>query len=172
MWSLLRQILGTVVLAVAIFFLLSITVQSSIVVGNSMEPGIKDGQWLIINKAVYAFHEPERGDIIVFQPPYNWHDDYIKRIIALPGEAIEIKEKVVYVNGSPLDEPYIIDAPDYTLSQYRIPDGSYFVLGDNRNVSSDSHNGWTVPRQNIVGKAWLSVWPLNEWEFVPNFSLP
>ena len=78
---------------------------------------------------------------------------------------------VVYVNGSPLDEPYIKNSPNYTLDEEKIPDNKYFVLGDNRGNSNDSHSGWLVPRQNIVGKAWLSIWPPNKWEAVPDYPL-
>ena len=77
----------------------------------------------------------------------------------------------VYVNGSQLDEPYIKTSPNYTFSQQKILENEYFVLGDNRNNSNDSHNGWTVPRQNIIGKAWLSIWPPSEWRLVPSYPL-
>jgi len=169
--SFLREILVTIILAIVIFFALQTTIQSFIVVGSSMEPGLHEGQRLLINKAVYFFQEPERGDIIVFYPPDNPQVDYIKRIIALPGDTIEVKKGAIYVNGSQLNEPYIKDPPEYTIHEQKIPGDKYFVLGDNRNNSSDSHNGWTVPRQNIIGKAWLSIWPPTEWELVPNYSL-
>ena len=171
-----RELLVTFILAIVVFFILQATVQSFIVVGKSMEPGLHEGQRLIISKVVYAFHEPERGDVIVFHPPDNPETEYIKRIIALPGEAVEVKEGKVYVykNGKavPLDESsYINDPPKYTMSKDRVPHDSYFVLGDNRNNSNDSHNDWTVPHKNIIGKAWLSVWPPGEWGIFPNYAL-
>jgi len=176
MRAFLRDILGTLILAVVIFFLLQATVQTSIVVGPSMKPSFQGGERLLINKAVYFFHEPERGDVIVFHPPNNGQGDYIKRIIALPGESVEIKEGTVYIykNGNAilLDEPYIKALPSYTIRQRQIRENHYFVLGDNRNNSNDSHKGWTVPRQNIIGKAWLSIWPPTEWELVPRYPLP
>jgi len=159
----LREILGLILLAVVIFLLLQVVFPRFQVVGSSMEPNLHDGQRLLINKAVYFFREPEAGEVVVFQPPNNRRADYIKRIIALPDDVVEVKGGVVYVNGSPLDEPYIKDEPSYTLGLEEIPENSYFVLGDNRNNSNDSHNGWTVPRQNIVGKAWLSIWPPSQW---------
>lgn len=171
MRAFLREILGALILAVVIFFLLQATVQSFIVVGASMEPSFDEGQRLLISKVVYKFYEPERGDVIVFHPGNNRRADYIKRIIALPGDTIEVKMGEVYINGSKLNEPYIKDPPSYTLRQQKIPEGEYFVLGDNRNNSNDSHNGWTVPRQNIIGKAWLKIWPPGEWGLVPNYSL-
>ncbi|RLC63748.1 MAG: signal peptidase I [Chloroflexi bacterium] len=167
----LREILGLILLAVAIFLLLQVVFPRFEVVGSSMEPNLHDGQRLLVNKAVYFFREPEAGEVIVFQPPNNRRTDYIKRIIALPGDTVEVKAGVVYVNGSPLDEPYIKDQPSYTLGPQKIPEDSYFVLGDNRNNSNDSHNGWTVPRQNIVGKAWISIWPPGQWGVVTNYKL-
>ena len=167
----LREILATLVLAVVIFLLLQTTIQSSVVVGSSMEPDLKDGQRLLINKVVYTFDEPQRGDVIVFNSPNNSQTDFIKRIIGLSGDTIEIKKGTVSVNGSKLYEPYIADPPSYTLQPYKVQENNYFVLGDNRNRSNDSHNGWTVPHQNIIGKAWLSIWPPSEWGLVSNYPL-
>lgn len=168
-----RETLVTLVLAVAIFFTLQYTVQSFIVVGSSMQPTLHDGQRMLVNKVVYSLHEPERGDVIVFQPPNGTASDYVKRIIALPGESVEIKDGTVYIHQDdkvfPLNENgYIAQPPSYTLTILKVPQDSYFVLGDNRNNSNDSHNKWTVPRQNIIGKAWLSIWPPKEWGIVPN----
>jgi len=139
-----------------------------------MEPGLQNGQQLLINKVVYYFHEPERGDVIILHPPPPYSPKttpFIKRIIALSGDTVEVKNGVVYVNGSELDEPYIKEPPGYNFQQKKIPENEYFVLGDNRNNASDSHNGWTVPRQNIIGKTWLSIWPPSEWGLAPNYSL-
>jgi signal peptidase I len=139
-----------------------------------MEPSLQNGQQLLVNKVVYYFHEPERGDVIILHPPPPYNPEttpFIKRIIALPGDTIEVKNGAVYVNGSKLDEPYIKESPAYSFQQQKIPEDEYFVLGDNRNNTNDSHNGWTVPRQNIIGKAWLSIWPPGEWGFVLNYSL-
>ena len=172
MRAFLRDIVVIVVAAIVIFLLLQTTVQKSVVNGCSMEPCLQDGQQLLINKAVYHFHEPERGDIIVFHPPNNQESShFIKRIIALPGDTVEVKGGAVYVNGSKLDESYIKELPKYILPQRKIPENNYFVLGDNRNNSNDSHNGWTVPRQNITGKAWLSVWPPDRWGLVAHYPL-
>jgi len=166
-----RELLITAIVAVVIFFVIQATVQTFVVVGTSMMPGFHDGQRLLVGKAAYTFHEPERGDIVVFQPPNGQPGDYIKRIIGLPGDTVEIKKGTVYVNGSPLDEPYIKNPPNYTLKEEKIDEDSYFVLGDNRDNSNDSHSGWVVPRQNIVGKAWLSIWPPDKWGLAPNYPL-
>jgi len=171
MRTFLREVLLTVVLALVIFLLLHATVQSFIVVGSSMEPNFQEGERLVTNKLVYKLHQPERGEVIVFHPPNNQQTDYIKRVIALPGDSVEVKNGVVYVNGTKLDEPYIKEPPAYTLTERKILENEYFVLGDNRNSSNDSHNGWTVPRQNIIGKAWLVFWPLKEWGLVRHYPL-
>lgn len=176
----LREVLGTLLLAVAIFLLIQATVQPSVVIGSSMEPNLQNGQRVLISKVAYLFHEPERGDIVVFNPPENFasEDDYIKRIIGLPGEVIEIKEGKVYIHQEDgnvliLDEAEYIDTPaTYSFLSETIPPDEYFVLGDNRNSSNDSHGGWMVPRQDIIGKAWLSIWPADTWGLAPNYSLP
>ena len=166
-----REILAIIILAVVITLLLHTTIQTSVVITSSMESTLQVGQRLLINKVAYKFHEPERGDIIVFRPPNSSEVLYIKRIIGLPGDTIEIKMRAVYVNGSKLDEPYIREPPAYTFPQYEIPENNYFLLGDNRNNSSDSHTGWTLPRQDIIGKAWLSIWPPDRWGLAPNYPL-
>lgn len=169
----LREILGTIILAVVIFILLQTTVQSFIVEGPSMEDSFHNGQRLLVvkNQIAYVFHEPERGDVTIFRPPGNRRGDYIKRIIGLPGDTIEIKSRAVYINGTELNEPYVKDPPNYTFAPIKVPENKYFVLGDNRNNSNDSHSGWMVPRQNIIGKVWLSIWPPDEWELAPNYPL-
>ena len=172
MKAFLREILVTLTLAVAIFILLQATVQSFVVIGSSMTPNLHENERLLVSKVVYRLHEPERGDVVVFRPPNRDHGDFIKRIIGLPGETVEVKNGAVYVNGREVDEPYIKDSPRYTVPQQTISRNEYFVLGDNRNNSNDSHNGWTVPRQRIVGKAWLLIWPPAKWGSTPNYSLP
>jgi signal peptidase I len=171
MRTLYRDVAITLGLALVIFLLLQVTVQSYIVVGSSMQPDFQSGERVVINKVIYKLHQPERGDVIVFHPPNNQNEDFIKRVIALPGDSVEVKNGAVYVNGSKLDEPYIKEPPAYTFPEEIVPDNEYFVLGDNRNNSNDSHNGWTVPRENIVGKAWLSFWPLSELGFVHHYLL-
>ncbi len=172
MRGLLREILIIITVAVGIFFLLQTTVQSFIVVGTSMKPTFEQGQRLLVNKAVYRFREPQRGDVIVFHPPNNQRDDYVKRVIAIPGDTVKIEKGVVYVNGSELSEPYINteNPATYSLGEQTIPD-NYFVLGDNRKNSNDSHNGWTVEDKDIIGKAWLSIWPPNQWGLVAHYPL-
>ncbi len=178
MRAFLRDTLTTLIIAVVIFFGLQATVQSYIVDGASMNPDFQDGQRLLVNKAVYKFfHEPERGDVVIFHPPQQSEDaiPLIKRIIGLPGESVEIKEGIVYIHkkdGSTLalDEPYITEPARRPFKEDTIPENQYFVLGDNRNNSGDSRNGWQLPRQNIIGKAWLSIWPPDKWALAAHYS--
>jgi len=172
MRAIFRDIVITLILALVIFFLLQFTVQSFVVVGSSMQPNFQDGERLVVNKVSYRLHQPETGDVIVFHPPNNQEADYIKRLIALPGETVKVENGMVYINGLPLDEPYQInESPKYTLPEQKVPENEYFVLGDNRNNSNDSHNGWTVPQENIIGKVWLLIWPPREWGVIPDYSL-
>jgi len=167
----LRELFITVALALGVFLLLRFTIDTVIVLGISMEPSFHTGQRVLISKVTYRLHEPERGDVIVFQPSNGDQGEYIKRIIALPGDTVEVKNGAVYVNGTRLKEPYINSTPSYRLDGHKVPADNYFVLGDNRNHSNDSHNGWVVPRENIVGKAWVSIWPPPKWGPVPEYSL-
>ena len=107
--------------------------------------------------------------MVTLHPPSNLSVDYIKRVIALPGETVEIKDGFVYINGKPLSEPYVLDPPRYTMKQLEVPKGYCFVLGDNRDNSNDSHIWGPLPRDNIIGKVWLSIWPPDDWEVAPNY---
>lgn len=174
----LREVLVTLAIALIIFIFIQATIQSSIVLFSSMKPNLHEGQRIVISKIVYWFHEPERGDIIVFPNPNNPDEEYIKRIIGLPGELVEIKSGVVHIHQTDgsiliLDESdYIDDPANNDYSGNTIAEDNYFVMGDNRNNSYDSRRNWTVPRDEIVGKAWLSIWPLSDWGLVANYSFP
>jgi signal peptidase I len=141
-----------------------------------MQPNFEEGERLVINKLVYRLHQPERGDVIVFHPPGNQQADYIKRVIGLPDESVEIKGGKVYIhkedgNVEQLVEPYITELATRDFRGDKIPENEYFVLGDNRNHSNDSRNFGSVSREKIIGKAWLSIWPPSEWGVVPDYSL-
>ncbi len=145
-----------------------------------MSPGLVDGERVFISKLAYHFgHTPRRGDIIVFTPPPELGSsvDYIKRIIGLPGEKVEIKNGAVYIHEPggtvlQLDERAYAVPTSYTYLSDVIPEGRYFVMGDNRAVSEDSHNGWTVPLKDIMGRARFVAWPPREWGRAPNYPLP
>jgi signal peptidase I len=133
---------------------------------GSMLPTLEINDRLIVDKVGYRFQTPQRGDIVVFNPTQkleeqNFHDAFIKRIIGLPGETVEVKSGKVYINSQPLSENYIESSPNYQYGPATVPPDSYLVLGDNRNNSYDSHYWGFVPRENIVGRAVLRFWPPN-----------
>ena len=166
-----RDIIVPLVAALAIFALFQVTIGSFKVYGASMLPSIQPGEYIIVSKAAYFFSPPEHGEVIVFHSPRDPNSDLIKRIIALPGDTIEIKDGTVFVNDTPLTETYTLEPPNYAYPHQEIPADHYFVLGDNRNNSADSHRGWTAPRQNIVGKAWLTYWPPEKWRLIEHYTL-
>jgi signal peptidase I len=168
MKSYIRELLITLALAAVIFVSLRLVIQSSEVFDISMQPTLIEGQRLIVIK---TFFSPQRGDIIVVYPPQENTRQYVKRLIGLPGDTIEIHGGKVYVDNVALVEPYIKAAPAYTMSVVKLGPDQYFVLGDNRNNSTDSHFGWTVSRSNIVGKAWLRFWPFNKFGNPGNYDL-
>lgn len=167
----LRDIILPLIAAIAIFALVKNTIGSFKVYGLSMLPTIQNGDYIIVNKAAYLFTPPRRGEIIVLESPQGNSSDLIKRIIALPGDTIEINNGTVFVNNTPLVEPYILEKPHYTLPPQKIPPDNYFLLGDNRNSSADSHTGWTLPSAKIVGKAWLVYWPPPMWRTIKHCTL-
>lgn len=132
----------------------------------SMQPTLYERDFVLVNKLAYQVGAPNRGDVIVFEYPLDPDSEpYIKRIIGLPGERIEIHNGTVFVNGEPLSEPYTKASPNYTGS-WNVPEGSLFVLGDNRNNSSDSHQWGMVPIENVLGKALFVYFPLSHWQFL------
>jgi signal peptidase I len=168
-----REVAITVLIAVAIFALLRLTVQSYTVVMSSMEPNFQQGECIMVNKVCYRSSAPQRGQVIIFDPPFDSPHPYIKRVIGLPGETVEIKDGQVFINEIPIDEPYIFPEPPQNNKDYSpkvLSDDEYFVLGDNRNNSNDSRAGWTVPRDNIIGKAWFIYWPPGRWGVVKHYS--
>lgn len=135
---------------------------------ESMVPTLKVYDKLIVDKLSYHFTDPQRGDIVVFSPTDNimrdnpnLKDAFIKRVIGLPGEKVEVKGGRVYINDQPLRENYIEDLPQYKYGPATVPPNSYLVLGDNRNNSYDSHFWGFVPHDNIIGRAIVRFWPPN-----------
>jgi signal peptidase I len=200
-----RELVETVILALLIFFAVKAVVQNFRVEGSSMEPSLQGEQYLLVNKAIYfrvdmdrihqflpfvpgdngrerhLFRAPRRGDVIVFRYPGDTSRDFIKRVIGVPGDTVEVKDGTVFINGAPLKEDYILSAPNYTYGPKTVPEGNYFVLGDNRRNSFDSH-AWGqscpeqqtcdfVPEENIIGQAWVSYWPFDSLGFVNNESV-
>jgi len=168
--SILREIIETVLLTLLIFLAIRTLIQNFRIEGVSMEPNLHDGQYLIINKLVYYLHPPERGDIVVFHYPKNPQRDFIKRIIGLPGEKVAVREERILINDEELDEPYALHMGKYTWGPQLLGEDEYFVLGDNRNSSSDSHSWGTLPGDAIIGKAWISYWPPKHLGLMPHYS--
>ena len=166
-----REVAETLILTFAIFFLIRIPFQNFRIEGFSMEPTLHTGQYIIVNRALYRwFSPPARGDIIVLRPPNNLDRDYIKRIVGLPGETVEVRQGKVFINGQPLEEKYIQRPGSYTKPATTLGPKEYFVLGDNRDNSNDSHTWGPLPEDLIEGKAWVTYWPPQDWGMVPNFS--
>jgi signal peptidase I len=181
-----REIVETLLLAALIFFLVRLVVLNFRVDGQSMTPNLDDGQMLLVNRNAYEFVDwqgntfypfdpPERGDIVVFNPPTESDKPYIKRIIGLPGDEVTFNNGQVFVNGEMLDEDYIEDRTRCGRSDFCdviVPEGQIFVLGDHRSNSSDSRVFGPVPIENVIGKAWLSYWPADDIGFVPHEDYP
>lgn len=171
-WPVLREIIETILLAAIIWLAVNFATARYVVDGQSMEPNLHTGQFLIVSRLAYRFGDPQRGDIIVFDFPGNPSDDYVKRIIGLPGEKVTIENGHIFINGQRLDEPYL-PPDDITLpsqGQWTVPDGQYFVLGDNRAHSSDSRSWGMLEMNKIIGKAWVSYWPPQTWGLLPHYD--
>jgi signal peptidase I len=164
-WRFVLDVLETIVLSVLLFLAIN-TISARIRVdGFSMEPTLKNGEFVIVNKLAYTLGKPKIGDVIVFRYPRNPQEEYIKRVIGLPGDQVNIANGQVMVNGQTLKEPYIFSPPRY-VSDWTVPPNSLFVLGDNRNNSSDSHNWGPVPMDNVIGKALFVYWPPAQWGLI------
>jgi len=155
----------TIVLAVVLFFAINAVSARVRVDGFSMVPTLQDGEYVLVNRLAYRTSLPDRGDIIVFVSPQTSDLDLIKRVIGLPGDHIRIMNGEVQVNGQVLDEDYIAAAPIYS-GEWNVPEDNLFVLGDNRNDSSDSHAWGLLPIDNVIGKAILIYWPIPEWTLI------
>jgi signal peptidase I len=164
------DVLETLVLSVVLFVSINLISARIRVDGASMEPTLLSGEYVIVNRISYKLGTPQRGDIIVFHFPRDPREEYIKRVIGLPGDDVEVKDGKVYVNGQALDESYLKVQTNYPGS-WRVPEGQLFVLGDNRNNSSDSHDWGTVPMNYVVGKAVLVYWPPPEWGLIDHVPL-
>lgn len=164
------DIFETLVLSVVLFVSVNIISARIRVEGDSMVPTLISGEYVVVNRMSYRLGNPHRGDIIVFHFPRNPAEEYIKRIIGLSGDVIEIMNGSVYINGQPLDESYLDVKINYT-GKWEVPQGQLFVLGDNRNNSSDSHDWGTVPMDYVVGKAVMVYWPPPEWGLIDHVKL-
>ena len=196
-----RELLETAIFILLVFFIVRGIVQNFKIEGSSMEPTMHNSQFILVNKLIYfhfdinapmrlmpgqenlsqriiyPFHQPQRGDIVVFEYPRDVSKDYIKRVIALPGETIEFRDQQIYVNGQLLDEEYLKGALSYCYSgepcngkPYLVPAGTIFVMGDNRTNSSDSRDWGALPFDRVIGQAWVIYYPFSEWGLVPHYT--
>jgi signal peptidase I len=165
-YRLIREIIETLVLTALMFLVIRLAVQNFNIDGMSLEPTLHNQELVLVDKWSYMFHAPQRGDVIVFVAPPNPSQDYIKRVIGLPGDVVSVQGTKVTVNGKTLNESFIAASrqgnPFPSFTDRVIPPNDYFVLGDNRAGSSDSRDWGCVPRANIIGRAALVYWPLGQ----------
>ena len=163
------RFLGSLVVALLFLLAIFITTGNFTVGGDSGEPTIYDGQRVVKIRAAYWFGDPQRGDVITCEHPQE-RMGLIKRVIALPGEWVQVTTDYVYINGDPLNEPYTKGENDPIYPRTQVPENSYFVMGDNRKNSTDSRAFGMLPRENITGRAWLVYWPLSDWHLIRGVS--
>ena len=163
------DMIETLLLALVLFLGINLVTARIRVDGSSMEPTLHHGDYVIVNRLAYKWAKPHRGDVIVFRFPRNPRQEYVKRILGLEGDEINITNGQVFVNGQLLEESYIAEAPRYS-SSWRVPQDSLFVLGDNRNHSSDSHDWEYVPMENVIGKALVVYWPPPAWGLIAHIT--
>jgi signal peptidase I len=164
------DLIETLLLAVVLYLGINAVSARVRVDGFSMVPTLQDGEYVLVSKLSYRLGEAQHGDIIVFKYPGEPQQDLIKRIIGLPGDSVQVSGSVVSVNGQPLVEPYIAASPVYQ-GNWQVPKGYLFVLGDNRNDSSDSHSWGLLPLENVIGKAILIYWPPPEWNIISHYEI-
>lgn len=194
-----RELIELVVFVVLLFFLVRGVLQNFVIEGISMEPTLHQNQFILVNKlaythfdlnaplrlvdpsapvnVIYPFGMPKYGDIVVFEYPNDISKDYIKRIIGLPGDEVSVRDGVVFVNGQQLAEPYLQGAPTYCQSydlcaneSVFVDQDAFFVMGDNRENSSDSREWGMLPIDRMIGQAWVVYWPSNEISLIPHFN--
>lgn len=195
MKDLFKELLETIALALLIFMALQATVRNYRVELSSMEATLFPKDRLVVNKLVYfhldadlldrmvpfvdiwedgerlyPFHPPSRGDIVIFKFPRDPSRDFVKRVVGLPGETVSLEQGRVFIDGMPVDEPYLEERDDSNMPPTLVPPESYFVMGDNRDGSSDSRHWGTVPMENIVGKVALKYWPISEFSLLSDGS--
>lgn len=164
-----REIVEVLVLTICIFLVIHFVIQSYHVDGISMEPNFNSSELVVVNKTAYLFHAPQRGDVIVFHYPVDPTQDFIKRVIGLPGDTIQVNYNQVWVNGVLLNEPYISAPANMVAQKWTVPANDYFVMGDNRPRSDDSRMWGFVPKDNIVGKAVIVYWPISKWQSINTY---
>ncbi|MDI3327135.1 MAG: signal peptidase I [Alicyclobacillaceae bacterium] len=161
---------AAIAIALVLAYLIRLFVFEIFVVdGESMEPTLHNGERLVVDKIIYHFKKPNYGDVVIFRYPSDPRQDFVKRVIGLPGDRIEIRNGVVYRNGQVLQEPYIAEAPKASFGPAVVPPDHVFVMGDNRNHSKDSRDPSVgmVPFANLIGRADVIFWPFSRFQIQP-----
>ncbi len=166
-----RELLETLLITGLLFLSINLFTSRIRVEGSSMEPTLHNGEFVVVNRVAYRWQDLRRGDIIVFHYPLDPERRFIKRVIGLPGDTVEIRDGQVWVNGEPLQESYI-SAGARDEGVWKVEPGRVFVMGDNRNNSSDSRAWGTLAMQDVIGRAVLIYWPPDQLAFIPHFSQP
>ena len=169
-----REVFQTIILGIAVFVILQVSLQPYKVEGSSMYPTMKSGDFVLVNKVIYwevpfyesispkyIFHGPQRGELVIFQFPYDRSRKFVKRVIAVPGDTLEIKAGSIIINSQAISEPYVSTSSKEDVRALTVPRNSYFVLGDNRQNSQDSRSFGLVSSKDILGRAWISYWPIS-----------
>ena len=188
MRAIIRELFETVILALLIFSALQLSVRTYRVEGQSMTPTLDDDEYVLVNKLIYLridpraidrlvpffevedegalfpFHAPRRGEIVIFRFPRDESRDFVKRVVGVPGDKVEIKDGQLLLNRQPLYEDYIELHTRRDTPEVEVPPNAIYVLGDNRRASHDSRDWGIVPVENVIGRAWVSFWPLDRWQ--------
>lgn len=158
-WDMIESVAIALILA---FLIRTFVIQPFYIPSSSMYPTLQTNDKIMVNKFIYYLTKPKRGDIMVFHYPLDKNKDYIKRVIGLENETVEVKDSQVYINGKVLQEPYLPEGLDYgEFGPFKVPPGQYFMMGDNRPDSQDSRYWGALDKNLIIGKAMLIFWPFN-----------
>lgn len=169
---LVREMLEVAILTLLLFIVVHLVVQNYRVDGPSMQPTLHNHEYILVDKAQYVLGKPQRGDVVVFEFPRDTSQDFVKRIIGVPGDTVQVDTNgQVTVDGAAINEPYVNDLTNpYVPNTWVLKPGEYFVLGDNRGDSSDSRDWGPVPVKDIIGKAALVYWPLSDAHILRDWS--
>jgi len=162
-WEILTTLLPAIL--IALFINVYIAEAAEIEAGPSMQPNLFAGYRIMTEKISYYLHEPRRGDVVIVERPEN-EGNLIKRVIGLPGESIEVRDGHTYINGYPIDEPWVTYLGGRDIPATSIPEGQIFIMGDNRPNSRDSRDIGPVPIDSIIGRGWFVYWPINEFQLL------
>lgn len=166
----LMDVVQTLLLSLILFFGINMVSARIRIESVSMENTLIQGDFVLVNKVAYQLGSPKLGDVIVFEPPFDSPEPYIKRVIGLPGDEVIIRDGEVYINGALITEPYI-KAKARTNGTYEVPEDTLFVMGDNRNNSSDSRSWGAVPIENVIGRAEFVYLPIEHWGALHGFAV-